>query len=147
MDVHDLLSVASDSLSHVTGGMLYFMFPDALKALRETNRVLMPWESSLLPMARVANIDALRDAVEKVRPGTNLTLLPEAWTSEAGVKGQLTTTGFVDVETHLVESSISYQSPQQLVELLLLMPVMKNMMQGFSEKEMADLLLWIISRL
>ncbi|RMZ86889.1 hypothetical protein DV736_g5879, partial [Chaetothyriales sp. CBS 134916] len=141
LDAQDLSSIPDDSVSHLTGGMLYFMLPDARKALKETNRVLCPGGIVALSSGKSSeHIDALGEAVEKIRPGTHLTLLSGAWASEVGVKEELEATGFVDVETHLVASSMSYQSHQQLAEMLLQMPVMKNVVDGFSEEEKNGLL-------
>ena len=51
------------------------------------------------------------------------------------MKEKLTAAGFADVETHLIESSISYQSHQHFAEVLLKMPVMKNVTERFSENK------------
>lgn len=40
MDAQDLSAVESGSVSHLMGSLVYFMLPDAVKGLREANRVL-----------------------------------------------------------------------------------------------------------
>ncbi|RMZ85433.1 hypothetical protein DV737_g875, partial [Chaetothyriales sp. CBS 132003] len=148
IDAQDLSSIPDDSVSHLTGGMVYFMLPDAQKALKESNRVLCPGGVIALSSGKSSeHIDALGEAVEKIRPGTHLTLLTGVWASEVGVKKELEAAGFVDVETHLVASSMGYQSHQQFAEMLLQMPVMKNVVDGFSEEEESRLLQGTVDRL
>lgn len=140
MDAHDLSSIADNSVSHSTAGMVYFLLPDPRKALRETNRVLCPGGVIATANGKSSqHVDALSAAMESVRPGTNLALLSGVWTSEAGVKEELESTGFVDVETYLVDSEIKYENHTQFAEVLLRMPVMQNATEGFSDKERANL--------
>ena len=85
LDAHDLSGVPDNSVSHVTGGMVYFLLPDPRKALKETHRVLCPGGIVATSNGRTSqHVDALSRAVEKVRPGTHLSLLSGVWTSEAG---------------------------------------------------------------
>lgn len=140
MDAHHLSSISGNSMSHVTGGHLYFLLSDPRQALREVNRVLCPSGVIALTCGKSSqHIDALCDAVEAVRPGTNLKLLKEPWSSEEGVKTELEATGFVNVETHLHETSINYTDHESIVDMLLVMPVMKDATKGFSEQEQEQL--------
>lgn len=136
IDAHDLSAIRDESISHVTGGMLYFLLPDPQKALQETYRILCHGGVIATSNGKQSqHIDALNKAVEKVKPGTNLGLLSGVWTSEEGVKGELTAAGFVEAKTYLIESEVSYQNHQQFGEMLLQMPVMKQAIDGMSEDE------------
>ena len=56
------------------------------------------------------HIGALFDAADTVRPVMDLALLSGVWTSQEGVKGGYAAIGFIDMETHLMESNNQYQS-------------------------------------
>ena len=136
IDAHTLLGVDDNSLSHVTGGHVYFLLADPRKALTETNRVLC--RRGVLGMTsghRSQHIEAIHDAMEAVRPGTNLQLLQEPWCSERGVRGELEATGFVDIETFLVETTMNYHDRHDFADTMLTMPVMKNATEDFSDEE------------
>lgn len=136
IDAHDLSGITDNSFSHVTGGHLYFLLPDPRQALREVNRVLcLSGVIALTSGKSSQHIDALCDAVETVKPGTNLKLLKEPWSSEDGVRGELEATGFVNVETHLHDTSINYTSHEDMADMLLVMPVMKDASKDFSDGE------------
>lgn len=148
IDAHDLSSIPNDSLSHVTGGHLYFLLQDGRKALKETLRALSP--SGVLAMSTgkgSQHIDALCDAVEKVRPGTNLKMFREPWNSEGSVKQELKTIGFVDAETFVVESEMKYENHEDFTDMLLVMPVMKNALEVYDESERTRLRELVIENL
>lgn len=136
IDAHDLSTISDGSLSHVTGGHLYFLLEDARTALNETLRVLSPGGVLAMTTGKGSqHIDALCDAVEKVRPGTQLKLLREPWNSEDALKQELETIGFVDAETFLVASDMKYENHQDYADMLLVMPVMKNVFGDYDEGE------------
>lgn len=140
IDAHDLSSIENNSFSHVAGGHLYFLLPNPRQALTEVNRVLCPSGVIALTNGKSSqHIDALCNAVEAVRPSTNLKLLKEPWSSEEGVRAELEATGFVHVETHLHDTSISYTSHEDLADMLLVMPVMKDASKDFSNREKEQL--------
>lgn len=136
IDAHNLEGIADGCFSHVIGCMVYFLLPDPRKALRETHRVLCA-DGTVATMngKTMQHIDAIGEAVEEIRPGTHLKLLSGAWTSEEGIKGEFEAAGFGDVQTLLVEAEMDYESHEKLAELLLKMPVMGNVIEGWEESE------------
>ncbi|KIW81363.1 hypothetical protein Z517_04388 [Fonsecaea pedrosoi CBS 271.37] len=148
LDAHDLSNIPDGSISHVTGGHLYFLLSDARKALLETRRILESDGTLALSSGKGGqHLDALQDAVEHVRPGTHLRLTREPWASEEGVRKELEATGFVDVETFLLESEVQYKDHLDFAETLLLMPVMKNATDGYGEDERKRLLDQVVENL
>jgi ubiquinone/menaquinone biosynthesis C-methylase UbiE len=140
LDAQDLASITDGSMSHVTAGHVYFLLPDPQKALRETKRALCSGGVIACTSGQSSqHIDALNKAVGDIEPGTNFNLLSGPWTSEEGVKEELARAGFVEIETHLVESSIRYETHQQFAKMLLQMPVMKNVKDALSENGNARL--------
>lgn len=141
LDAQDMVGIADGSLSHVTGGHLYFLLPDYRKALKETYRVLGAGGELAISGGRGSqHLDALHDAVEVVRPGTNLQMIQEPWASEAGVKSELEAAGFGDVETFVVDSVMKYERHNDFAKMLLTMPVMKNVIGDYTEDEKDRLL-------
>lgn len=136
IDAHTLSSIPDDSLSHVTGGHLYFLLPAPGAALRTTFRVLKPRGVLALTSGKSSqHIEMLISAVESIKPGTNLHLFKEPWCSEDGVRGELEAAGFTEVETYLSESSLTYTDPGDFTEMLLSMPVMKDVIEAWSGDE------------
>ena len=72
-----------------------------------------------------------------------LTLLPIT----LGVKEEFESTGFVDVETHVLDASIGYESHDQFAEMLLQMPVVKNTTDEYSEDERNKLQGYVVEQL
>ena len=136
LDAHDMSAIADGSLSHITGGHVYFLLFDPRKALKEAHRVLRPGGALAVSSGKSGqHIDVLQDAVETIRPGTQLRMLSEPWKSEVGAKGELEATGFTDVQTFAVDSEVKYGSHSEFARMLLLMPVMKNVTEGYDEQE------------
>ncbi|KAE8381328.1 S-adenosyl-L-methionine-dependent methyltransferase [Aspergillus bertholletiae] len=114
MDAQDLSGFPSHSVSHIMGSLVYFMLPDPRKGLREAHRVLQPGGVfACTSWAKVEWMELLVRAAHKVRPdnngspgstgtrGPNLT--PAQWKDAAGVKGEMESSGFRDVQTEEVE--------------------------------------------
>jgi SAM-dependent methyltransferase len=150
IDAHDLGSSGLEDgvFSHVIGSMVYFLLPEPPRALRETYRVLCDGGvvASMNGM-KVEHIDAINEAVEVIRPGTNLQLLKGVWTSEDGVKGELERAGFVNVEVKVSESRIEYESHRGFAEMLLKMPVMDNLYRDWKQDERARLTVVLAEKL
>ncbi|KEF58900.1 uncharacterized protein A1O9_03743 [Exophiala aquamarina CBS 119918] len=148
LDAHDLSTMADGSVSHVTGGHLYFLVSNPRQALEETYRILSKGGVLALSSGKGSqNLDALHDAVEEIRPGTNLQLLQEPWSSEAGVKNELEACGFVDTETFLVDAEIRYETHDDFAKTLLLMPIMKQAIESYTEDEKKRLLVKLVQAL
>ncbi|OAL17810.1 hypothetical protein AYO22_11338 [Fonsecaea multimorphosa] len=136
LDAHEMSRIADSSVSHVTGGHLYFLLSDPRKALSETRRIMKKDGVLALSSGKDSqHIDALQQAVEQVRPGTHLNIMSGPWFSKEGVENELLETGFVDVETMLVESVLHYTEHIDLAQTLLLMPIMKHLMGSYGEDE------------
>lgn len=148
LDAHDLKDFDDDSISHVTGGHLYFLLDNPQRALAATNRVLCPGGLVGLTSGKSSqHIDALCTAVETIKPGTNLKLLKEPWSTELGVQGELRACGFERLETFLVESTITCTDLQEFARTLLLMPVMQETLRGFSDEDRNRLLIHLVENL
>lgn len=138
LDAQDLASISENSLSHVTAGHLYFLLPKPILALRETYRVLTPNGITALTTSQSAqHVTALQDAFERVKPGTNLQMLKEPWSSVDGLKRELEAVGFVDVEVVTIETEMKYDTGniEGFVDMLLGMPVLSDTLAGFDEEE------------
>lgn len=142
LDAHDLSGEISDGeLSHVTGGHLYFLLTDYRKALKETYRVLDRGGVLAISGGKESHhLDALRDAVEVIRPGRDLLMIQEPWASEAGVKNEMEVAGFVEVETFVVGGEFKYENHADFAKMLMTMPIMKNVVSDYSEDEKKRLL-------
>lgn len=148
LDAHDISTLSDSSFSHVVGGHVYFLLTDPEQALRETYRVLRHGGVVASSNGKQSqHVDAINEAVETIRPGTNLRLLQGPWTSEAGVKGLLEAAGFTDVETILVPSTMPYESHIEFAKMLLSMPVMKSTIEDYSDSEGERLLDALIAEL
>lgn len=148
IDAHDLSAIPDNAFSHVTGGHLYFLLSDPRQALREVNRVMCPSGVIALTSGKSSqHVDALCNSVETVKPGTHLKLLKEPWSSEDGVRAELETARFVNIEIHLHDTSISYTSHEDMTDMLLVMPVMKDASKNFSDVERLQLRQEVIKNL
>lgn len=148
LDAHNLKGMEEESVSHVTGGHVYFLLDDPRQALRETCRVLCPGGLVGLTSGKTSqHVGALCDAVESVKPGTNLQLFKAPWSTEEGVEGELRASGFEVMETYLVGSTISYTSVEEFAAVLLTMPVMKDTLATLSEDERGQLNIKLVENL
>lgn len=140
IDAHDLSSIESGSISHVASGHMYFLLDDAEKALRETYRVLC--SGGVFGTSSGSggeHIDALENAIEDIRPGTNLRMIKEEWKNEDSVKRILERAGFVEIETFVVENEMEYERHEVFADTLLTMPIMKDATADFDESEVLRL--------
>lgn len=136
LDAHDMSAIADGSLSHITGGHVYFLLSDPRKALKEANRIMRPGGILAVSSGKAGqHLGPLEAAVETVRPGTHLRMLSEPWNSEAGVKGELEATGFTDVQTFLVDAELGYESHDEFAKMILLMPIMKDITESYDADE------------
>jgi SAM-dependent methyltransferase len=141
LDAHDLSAIPDGSFSHVTGGHVYFLLSNPRQALKETHRILARGGMLATSSGKCSeHLDALHDAVEAVRPGTNLQLIREPWTSEQGVQSELEACGFTDVETFAIETEMRYEAHDDFAQVLLVMPVMKEATRGYDDTEKKTLL-------
>jgi len=148
LDAHNLSTIADGSVSHVTGGHVYFLLSNPRQALKETHRILRPGGVLALSSGKGSqHLDALHDAVEVIRPGSNFHLLQEPWASEAGVKGELEACGFVDTEAFPVESEMRYEKHEEFANLLLVMPAMKVALESYTEDEKKRLFVEVVEAL
>ena len=137
IDAHQLTSgIPPNSLSHVTAGHVYFLLDDSREALRETLKALQPGGILALTSGSSSeHVVAIQDAVEHVRPGTNLTLIRPEWATEKNVQHELQETGFVGIETWAAQSDVEFSDHDEFARMLMKMPVMKNVLEGYSDEE------------
>jgi ubiquinone/menaquinone biosynthesis C-methylase UbiE len=148
IDAQDLSAIPDGSVSHATGGFVFFMLPDPRKALRETNRVLCDggvlalssWQSSEW-------MDTLTLAFERVNPKADAPKLVGPWTTTEGVQVELKATGFADVEAQYVVASFNYKTHEEVADMLMDIPATNNAVQGMSEQEVAQLRQTILDHL
>ncbi|CAJ2500944.1 Uu.00g037970.m01.CDS01 [Anthostomella pinea] len=115
----DLNGIGDGSQSHVTAGMVYFMTPDPMKCLAESQRVLQPDGVLSLSAWQGSEWIELMKVLLKVRPDKTMPTMPEAWTSAKGIEGELKKAGFRDVEAHEVPVEMTFQDYGSFVEFLL----------------------------
>ncbi|EMC93543.1 hypothetical protein BAUCODRAFT_125397 [Baudoinia panamericana UAMH 10762] len=132
----NLTEIESDSQSHVTAGMVYFMTPDPMQCLKETRRVLKTngvlsvsaWEGSQWL--------ELMNLLPKVRPDKKVPTMPEAWTSATGLKGEIMRARFQEVETHQVLVELKFQNRESFADFLCTkLPHMIALTKDMSEDE------------
>ncbi|KPI40410.1 CRAL-TRIO domain-containing protein C3H8.02 [Cyphellophora attinorum] len=137
IDAHDLSSViGAGSLSHVVAGHVFFLLADARKALRQAHLVLQ--SGGILAISHgyeSQHIDAIQDAVESVRPGTQLKMVRKEWSTEEATKAELEECGFEDVEIFFVDNEMGYEKIDDFASMLVRMPVMQNVVDDYSTDE------------
>ncbi|KAK5117597.1 hypothetical protein LTR62_005019 [Meristemomyces frigidus] len=117
-DATDLTEIASESLSHLTAGLVYFLTPSPEKCLSESLRVLQP--SGVLAVSAWKDTQwiHLMYTLTRIRPDKIMPTMPEAWTSTTGLKGEMEKAGFRDVETHEVEVEMEYKTYRGLADFM-----------------------------
>lgn len=137
LDAHELSTKLSpNSLSHVVASHVYFLLENSQKALQETHTVLR--SGGILASSTGCgsqHIDAMEQALESVRPGTNLKMIREDWATEDAVQAQFRDSGFEDIETFVVDSEMSFQNHEDFARMLMIMPVMRNAQEGWTDDE------------
>ena len=149
LDAHDTSSAIVDcSLSHVLAGHVYFLLANPQKALHDTYRALTV--NGILAISvghQAAHADALEAAIECVKPGSRFSMLFPPWNSEVGIKVELETCGFVDIETFVVEEEMPFDDIQDFAKTLMWLPVVKNVVQGWEEREKDTLIREVMKEL
>lgn len=137
LDAHNLTaSIAPSSLSHIVASHVFFLLDDSKKALRESHLVLQ--SGGILAISHGYNsqhIDAIQDAVEYIRPGTNMKMIRQEWATEDATKEQLQECGFEDIEMFFVDSEMGYEKLGDFAGMLMNMPVMTNVTEDYSQEE------------
>ncbi|TKA76000.1 hypothetical protein B0A55_06676 [Friedmanniomyces simplex] len=136
----DLDEIADGSQSHVTAGMLYFMVPDPQKALAESLRVLKPDGVLALSAWQGSEWLELMNLLPKIRPDKTMPTMPEAWTSTAGIRGEMEKAGFREVETHECPVKMPFQDHETFAGFFVTkLPHMVAMTKDMSEEEVGKL--------
>lgn len=136
----DLKAVADASQSHVLAGFVYFMTPDPMKCLAESQRVLRPEGVLSVSSWKGSQWMDVMMLVKQVRPDKVMPAVPEAWTTAEGVKGEFEKAGFRDVGAREVEALMGFERVEDLVDLILeKMPHVKMMKSDMSEEEVGRL--------
>ena len=139
MNAMDLSSIASDSKSHVTAGMVYFMTPDPQKCLTESRRVLKDGGALTLSSWEGSEWMDLMMLLPRVRPEKQMPHLPAVWSSAEALKGELSKAGFQDVETQRVNVTMAFKTHESIVEFMVTkMPHMVMMTGDMSAEEVGS---------
>ena len=119
--------------------MVYFMTSSPAKCLSESLRVLKDGGVLGLSSWQGSQWIDIMHLLTQVRPDIAMPSLPEAWTSTARVQGELTKAGFRDVESHSVDTGMTFETREALTEMLLTkIPHMVALTKNLSEDEMAE---------
>lgn len=142
-DATALTGMGDGIYSHMFAGWVYFLTADPQKCLTESLRVLAPggvlacssWKGS--EWMRIAE-----DAVARIRGEAEEPpqMLPTAWRSGAGLRGELERAGFGEVECVEVEVQLRFDTYEALLEVLLTkMPHMVHLTESWTDEERARL--------
>lgn len=136
----DLSAFPDKSVSHAMAGFVLFMVPQARTALEEVRRVLTDengggifqvssWEGS--------EWQELMGFPGKVRPDRVMPQMPATWRTVEGVRAELETTGFKDVEVHKTEAYMPFESYDEVARFILTkFPIMGKMTAEFTQEEL-----------
>ncbi|KAI0169664.1 S-adenosyl-L-methionine-dependent methyltransferase [Hypoxylon sp. FL1284] len=119
LDAMDLNSIAEGSLSHVAAGWVFFNVKDPQKALAECKRVLQP--GGVLAASSWAETDWLKilKAISKLNPALSPPSIGEDWGRADGMRAQLDSAGFRDVEIREVPVDIPFSTHASFVDVML----------------------------
>lgn len=136
----DLTEVADGSRSHVTAGMVYFMTAEPMKCLTESRRVLKEGGVLSLSSWEGSQWMDLMLMLKHIRPEKQMPAIPDAWSHQEGLAGEMKAAGFKDVETHRVPCEMAFESHESLVHFFVhKMPHMIVMAKDMSEGEVKKL--------
>lgn len=139
-DAMDLKEIQSESRTHVTAGMVYFMTPDPQKCLSESRRVLKDGGVLSLSSWEDSQWMTLMLLLGKVRSDKKLPSIPGEWRSTTSLQGEMEKAGFRDVECHQVPVEMKYETHESIVEFLITkLPHMIALTRDMSEEEMTKL--------
>lgn len=130
MDAMDLSSVASGSVSHVSANFVLFMVSDAAKALAEIRRVLAP--GGVLALTSHEGNQWMECAAGYATNESEV--LPPVWRSQEGVAAVLARAGFEEVGADAVPLEMPFERPEQVLEMLVAMPLVAAALAGFDEQ-------------
>ncbi|EED13564.1 hypothetical protein TSTA_098210 [Talaromyces stipitatus ATCC 10500] len=141
MDAQNLEKIATGSVSHITGSMVYFMLPDHKKGLSEAHRVLSDdGVFACTSWAKVGWMEFLTQAACKASKKTAPSVaLPTIWKTTEGIKGEMEAAGFRGVHTEYVEALWHIPEPKKAVVAFTRSsnPGTEMIIKGLSEEELA----------
>ena len=131
-DAQNINSVADDSISHAVAGMVLFMVPDPVKALKELDRVLE--SGGVLGFTSWVDNDWMRLFVEvcaaiapKEVEAVRTQQLPDTWRSIKGVTSLVEDSGLTLVKGEEFACNMGYENAETIVNFL------GKMVPGFRE--------------
>ena len=140
LNAMDLDTIPDGSVSHITAGLVYFIPPDPQQCLRESLRVLTANGVLACSSWKGSQWMDIMNLAPTLRPVPNWPVNPPEWATAAGVHGELVKAGFRDVEAVEVPVDMTFDSHEQLNDLLVMkMPHMKAALKDFSPEEMERL--------
>lgn len=119
MDAQNLDKVATSSVSHVMGSLVYFMLPEYKKGLSEARRVLT--DDGVFACTSWAKVGWMGFVVQAAQTVTQKTIpspmkFAEIWKSPEGIKGELESAGFQDVHAEFVDVNWHVPEPKEFVK-------------------------------
>jgi hypothetical protein len=115
------------------------MTPDPMKCLLESKRVLKDGGVLACSSWKSSQWMELMLLVLKVREDAQLPLLPAEWRTVEAIKAELRKAGFRHVESHEVDVEMSFDSHDTLVDVLIKLPHMVVLTEGWDREEMEKL--------
>ena len=116
------------------------MTSDPQKCLSESKRVLKDGGVLSCSSWQGSQWMDLMNLLPQIRPDITMPEIPKDWQNVDLLKNELETAGFKDVEAHQVETRMTFDKLDRLMDFMLTkMPHMAMLTKDFSEDEMAKL--------
>lgn len=136
IDATNLSSIADDSFSHMTAGWVFLITSDPMACLTESRRVLKDHGVLACSSWKYSKWMDLMADITHFRPNVEIFDFPVEWKSTEGLKGEMEKAGFRDVEAQYVEVELTFDTRENLVDMMMnKMPHIITMISDFSPEE------------
>ncbi|KAK5637482.1 hypothetical protein RRF57_013197 [Xylaria bambusicola] len=138
--------VPDKTFSHITAGLVLFMVERPRDVLLETHRVLCDGGLFGMTSFRSAQwMDLIEEALNAIKPGSNLPPVPAAWASTESIMRQLEDAGFQDVTAEQVKTYYEFEDPEAMTRFNVAnIPSVKMVTADFSADEIEKAIQWML---
>ncbi|KAJ3566333.1 hypothetical protein NPX13_g7175 [Xylaria arbuscula] len=140
------VGVPDETFSHITAGLVLFMVERPQDVLLETHRVLC--DGGLFGMTSFRSVqwmDLVGEALNAIKPGSDLPPIPAAWASTQSIARQLEDAGFRDVTAEEVKTYYEFEDPEPMTRFNVAnIPSVKMVTAEFSADEVEKAIQWML---
>ncbi|ERT00696.1 hypothetical protein HMPREF1624_01928 [Sporothrix schenckii ATCC 58251] len=135
-DITDCAAFSDGAVSHMLAGFVVFLVPAPAQALQAMKRALAPGGVLAMSAWTTSQWMELMYYPTKVRPDLGMPTLPSTWSSTDGVKAQLATAGFKDIEVVETEGYMPFDDHAEICRFILTkMPPSARMVAQMTDEE------------